>query len=105
MSPQVETAYVELKAETPKRLVIDRWNKEDRLVTDPATKQQVKKPAWVFHVVQEDGQVVDKTFSTLSKKLKDTLSPLIDNGQLFSRMVEIVWRPRGYATEYEVRVV
>jgi hypothetical protein len=101
----VPKAYVELLPERPKRLLFDKWWYEDRQITDPATKRVKTQTAMVLHVTQEDGAAVDKTYSTLSVKHMEDLKGLIDSGQAFTRMIEIVRHPRGYATDYEVRVL
>lgn len=97
--------YVELQREKPKRMLFDRWWWEDREITDPKTKRLKPARVMVFHVTQEDGQKVDKTWSVLGYKLQQSLAPLIESGQAFTRMVEITWYPRDYATEYGLRLV
>ena len=97
--------FVELKPETPKQMRVDSWYWETRAITDPATLRVAPKDVMVFHVTHEDGKPVDKTFSALAYKLQEQLAPLIESGHIFARLVEITWRPRGYATDYTVRLI
>ena len=97
-----EPSYIKLEPEKTKRLKLDKWYWEDREITDP--KSKLKKPikCMVFHVTEEDGKPVDKTFSVIAYKLQLTLAPLIETGVIFTRRVDITWYPRDYATEYGV---
>ena len=97
-----EPSYVKLEPEKTKRLRLDKWWWEDRQITDPKSRMQKTVKVMVFHVTEEDGSPVDKIFSALAYKLQQTLAPLIDTGQVFTRPVEITWYPRDYATEYAV---
>ncbi|MBA7472208.1 MAG: hypothetical protein GH156_00585 [Dehalococcoidia bacterium] len=97
--------YVVLEKEKPKRMLFNRWWWEDRQLTDPKSKRLKTARIMVFHVTQEDGERVDKTFSALAYKLQQSLAPLIETGQIFTRLVEITWYPRDYATEYAVRLI
>lgn len=97
--------YVVLEKEKPKRMLFDRWWWEDREITDPKTKRLKPARCMVFRVTQEDGEKVDKTYSVLAYKLQEQLAPYIETGQIFTRLVEITWYPRDYATEYAVRLI
>lgn len=97
--------YVKLEPNRPKRMLLKDWQWEDREIIDPNTKVVKKVRVMNFTVIQEDGEPVQKTFSALALKLQESLKPHIDTGQLFHRMVEITWYPRGYATEYAVRLL
>jgi hypothetical protein len=101
----IPTNYVQLKPAVPKRMLLDRWEFDERTITDPKSKLTKKATAMVFHCILEDGVAVDKPFSTLSTKLMESLKPHIETGDLFHRMVEIVWYPAGHATEYSVRLL
>jgi hypothetical protein len=95
--------FVKLRANVPKTLIMRNPRIEERTVTDPRTKAPKTVRAWVADVEQEDNVPVKKIFSTLSEKLASQLQSLHENGLLVGRRVTIVWRPAGYATEYEVR--
>lgn len=97
--------YVVLEKEKPKRMLFNRWWWEDRQITDPKSKRLKTARVMVFHVTQEDGERVDKTFSVLAYKLQQSLAPLIETGQIFTRLVELTWYPRDYATEYALRLI
>ena len=97
--------YVKLVADKPKRMLFDRWWWEDRQIADPKSKMLKHVKTMVFHVSQEDGEKVDKTFSALSFKLQESLAPYVETSQAFTRMIEITWYPRDYASEYAVRVL
>ncbi len=101
----IPKAYVELLPERPKRLLFDKWWYEDRTTTDPKNKRLKTSTVMVLHVTQEDGAPVDKTYSTLSTKHMEDLKGIIDSGQAFTRMIEIVWHKADYASEREVRVL
>jgi hypothetical protein len=94
--------FVELKPEIPKRIVLTSWRWDRRAIIDPQTGKVSHKDVMVFDCIQEDGQPVEKTFSALAYKLQEQLAPHIESGQLFHRVVEITWRPQGYATDYQV---
>lgn len=97
--------YIVLEKEKPKRMLFNRWWWEDRQITDPKSKLLKTARIMVFHVTQEDGERVDKTFSVLAYKLQLSLAPLIETGQIFTRLVEITWYPQDYATEYALRLI
>ena len=94
--------YVKLEPNKTKRLKFDKWSWEERPIVDPRSKLEKTVKVMVFHVVEEDGQPVDKVFSALAYKLQQTLAPLIDTGTIFTRRIDLTWYPRGYATEYSV---
>ena len=100
-----QASYVTLDPEKTKRLKFDRWAWETRQITDPKSQIQKTVNAMVFHVVEEDGQPVDKIFSVISLKVQQTLAPLIETGAIFTRRVDITHYPRGYSTEYSVSLV
>lgn len=97
-----QPSYVQLEPEKTKRLKFDKWWFEDRQITDPKSRQGKTVKAMVFHVTEVDGQPADTVFSVISYKLQQTLAPLIDTGQLFTRRIDITHYPRDYSTEYSV---
>ena len=97
--------FVKLVPNEPKRLRLKNPRIEERIIHDPKTGRVKRVRAWVADCYEEDGIPVSKTFSTLSEKLASTLQALHDAGMLEDRLIEIVWRPMDYATEYEVRVL
>jgi len=97
--------YVQLVPNQPKRLKVKNMRIEERQITDPKTKLPKTVRALVFDVYEEDGVPVSKTFSTLSEKLAQQLKALYENGVLENKTLVITWRPRDYATEYEVYVM
>jgi len=97
-----EPNYVKLEPEKTKRLKLDKWAWEERLIKDKKTGMTKTVTVRVFHVTEEDGRPVDKPWSVLSENLDKTLAPHIETGALFRRTVLITWYPRGYATEYGV---
>lgn len=105
MTVTVEPGYIKLIPQRPTRMRADRWQWEDREITDPMTRQIKKVRVMVLHITELDGAKVDTTFSTVSTKLQSQLAPLIDSGQLFLRAWTITWNPRGYATEYTVALL
>ena len=97
-----QASYIVLEPEKPKRLRFDHWAKETRKIIDPKSRMQKDVQVMVFHVTEEDGQAVDTIFSALAFKLQQTLAPLIDSGQLFTREITLTYHPRDYSTEYTV---
>ena len=89
----------------PKRIRVDNPRIEDHTRKDPITGLVGTRKAYVLDVTEEDGVKVSKTFSTLADKLAVQLKQLENLGQLRGRLIEVVWHPRGYATEYELRVI
>jgi len=102
---EIPENYVKLEPNRPKRMLIKDWQWETREIVDPNTKSPKTVKVMTFNVTQEDGEPVQKPFSALSTKLQQSLAPLIESGQLFHRMVEITWYPRGYATDYAVHLL
>lgn len=100
-----EPSYVKLEPEKTKRLKLDKWWWEDRQVTDPKSRIKKTVKAMVFHVTEEDGKPVDKTYSAIAFKLQQTLAPLVESGVIFTRRVDLTWYPSDYATEYGVALV
>ena len=80
------------------------WRIEEATITDPVTKQPKRVRKAVLDVTEEDYRPVTKVFSTLSDKLAVQLKQMHDTGDLYRYHVGITWHPRGYATEYTVRV-
>jgi hypothetical protein len=97
--------YIKLEKDKPKRMRFDRWWWEERQLTDPKSKRLKTAKVMVFHVYEEDGQRVDKTYSTLSTKHMEDLAPHIETGSIFTRLVEITHHPMDYATEYSLRLI
>lgn len=97
--------FVQLERDKPKQLLLDRFWWENRQISDPESKRLKWVKTMVFHVTQEDGEKVDKTFSALAYKLQESLAPYIETGELFYRLVEITWHPMGFATDYTVRLI
>lgn len=97
--------YVELPRDREKVLRIkwDSFHIEPRSVTDPKVKAPKIVNAASMRVIEEDGVVVDKPFSTLSDKLATTLQLAANNGTLYRFKVGITRRGEGYLTEYTVR--
>jgi len=77
---------------------------EERIWRDPVTGIVKTGRALVFDVMEEDGVPVSKVFSTLSEKLASKLWMLHETGEAYTHRVCIRWTPRGYATEYEIRL-
>lgn len=105
MTVEVTTNYIKLVAQRPTTMRSDRWQWEDREITDPLSRQIKKVRAMVLHITELDGAKVDTTFSTVSTKLQSQLAPLIDSGALFYRPWTVTWNPRGYATEYAIALL
>jgi len=97
--------YVKLVPGVPKRLRFKECKIVEKTVRDPKLGIILPKRAYVCIVTEEDGRPVNKLFSTLSEKLAIQLEQLRRAGILYDRIIEIVWHPRDYATEYEVRVL
>jgi len=97
--------FVELKPEIPKRMVLTAWRWDRRAIIDPQTGKVSHKDVMEFDCSLEDGQPVEKKFSALAYKLQEQLAPEIESGRLFNRVIEITWYPRGYATDYRLRLL
>ncbi len=97
--------FVRLVPDTPVRMRLDNPRIEDRTIRDPKTGRIKMVRALVFDVLELNGVPVRRVFSTLSEKLASQLMALYDAGIIPEHVVEIVWHPRDYATEYEVRVL
>ena len=97
--------YVVLEPGKPKRLRLTNPRIEERIIRDPKTGRIKTVRALVFDCIEEDGRPVSKQFSTLSEKLATVLWSLWEQGVLKDHVVEIVWHPMDFATEYEVRVL
>lgn len=97
--------FVKLEPERPKRLKLTRPRIEERIIHDPKTGMTKVVRALVFDCIEEDGRPVSKTFSTLSEKLARMLLAIWERRTKDYIYVEIIWYPRDFATEYEVRVL
>jgi hypothetical protein len=98
--------FVRLQADREKVLKFKpgSFRIEEAEIRDPVSKSVKRVRKAVMDVVEEDYRPVVKVFSTLSEKLALQLKTLHDNGDLYRYRVGITWRPRGYATEYSVRL-
>ena len=94
--------FVRLVPNQPKRLKLRNPRIEERQIHDPKTRQLKTVRALVFDCFEEDGVPTFKQFSTLSEKLATILLTLCERRARDYIYVEITWRPRDYATEYEV---
>jgi len=97
--------YVKLTAEAEKILKLENPRILERTITDPETKRPKIVRAWVADVTEEDYAPVRKIFSTLAEKLAASLQVAADAGDLRRYRVGITWYPRGYATEYRMRLI
>jgi len=97
--------YVKLVPDKGVRMHLSNPRIVERTIKDPKTGRVKTVRALEFDVTELNGVPVSKTFSTLSEKLAQQLMALWETGILKERPVEIVWHPRDFATEYEVRVV
>ena len=95
--------YVVLPPDTPKKLKLSDPRIEERIIRDPKTGMLKTVKALVFKCTEEDGKPVNKTFSTLSRKLAQMLMALWERRRTDYIYVEIIRHPADYATEYEVR--
>jgi hypothetical protein len=98
--------YVKLVPEKEKvlRFRPGSFRIEEAEITDPITKSPKRVRKAVLDVIEEDYRPVVKVFSTLSEKLALQLKTAHDTGDLYRYRIGITWRPRGYATEYTVRI-
>lgn len=99
--------YVRLQSEKQKllRFKHESYRVEPREITDPASGTSKIVNAAVMDVIEEDGQAVNITFSTLSSKLATTLKTMHDNGTLYRGKIGITQRGSGYSRQYEVAIL
>jgi len=97
--------YVKLEPDKPKTLRLSNPRIVEKVIRDPKTGRLKTVKALEFDVTEEDGIPVSKVFSTLSEKLATQLWTLWESSILSEHKVQIIWHPRDYATEYEVRVI
>lgn len=98
-------SYLVLEPGRPVKVRVKDWRQEDRTITDPATKQPKSVNILVLSVSEVDGQPRETTLSFTSFKAQQLLAPLLNSGLVRSRVLEVVRRPAGYATEYEFRLL
>lgn len=98
-------SFVVLEPGRPVRLRARSARMETRDIRDPATERLKSADALVLDVYEVDGQPRETTLSLLSFKAQSALAPLINSGEAFRRELEITRRPRGFATEYEIRAL
>jgi hypothetical protein len=89
--------------ETVLRVKEGSFRIDTRTITDPRTKLQKTVNAATVDVIEENGQPVSKTFSTLADKLASTLKSAHDNGSLYRYRVGIKPVGSGFTKEYQVR--
>ena len=98
--------YVKLPRDAEKvmRFKPDSFRIEEAEITDSITHKPKRVRKAVVDVVEEDYRPVVKVFSTLSDKLATSLAQAHATGDLYRYHVGVTWHPRGYATEYTVRI-
>mgnify|MGYP001567325345 CR=1 FL=1 len=97
--------YIILEPNTPVRLRVKAARQEDRPITDPVSRQPKIINVLVLDVTELNGQPLAKELSFTSFKAQQALAPLLNSGEAFRRILEVTYRPKGFATEYEFRVL
>ena len=103
-----QPSFLVLEPNKPVTLKVRAARLEDRVVTDPRTRQGKVLSVLVLDVTQVNGVERETSLSFTSFKAQQTIAPLANSGELFRRQVQVTYRPKGafgYGTEYEVLLV
>jgi len=98
--------YVVLEPERERvlRFAPGSWRVIEATTRDPETGQPTRKRRFEADVIEEDGQPVAKSFSTLSGKLALQLQAMHEDGELYIYKIGITRHALGYRSEYTLRV-
>ena len=97
--------YIILETNVPTRVRVKGARQQDRPIRDPDTGKGKVVNVLVLDVTELNGQPMEKELSFTSFKAQQSLSPLINSGELFRKILEVTYRAKGYATEYEFRLL
>lgn len=103
--PQLRPTFLALEPDTPVTVRVTSARLEDRETRDPATGIVSLKQALALEITEVNGQPLATSLSFLSAKAINALRPHIDSGEITRRRLQVTRRGRGYATEYEFRLL
>lgn len=97
--------YVVLQEDVPTRLHLTDHYWVDRMIWDKVMEKEKPIRSLMFAVDREGGQVVMKSFSVLSNRLAEQLSPYLHNSRHRDFDFIITMRGTGFGTRYEVEAI
>ena len=98
-------SFLVLKPNVPVRLRVRGVRQEEQLITDPETQQTKPLSVFLLDVTEVDGQPRVTTFSITSYNLQQALTPYIQSGELFRRILQVTKRGAGRGTKYEFQLL
>ena len=98
-------SFLKLQPGKPYIVLAKAARYEDRVITDPVSKQQKTLSVLVLDLVEVDGVDQETQLSFTSFKAQQALDPLLKAGQLLMRPLQVTWSPKGFATDYEFRIL
>ena len=105
MAIQPHPSFLVLEPNVPVRVKAKAARMETREITDPKTRQVKPLDMLVLDITEVNGVPEQTVLSFTSFKAQQALAPLVNSSELFRKVLEVTRRPRGYATEYELRLL
>ena len=98
-------SFVVLKPNIPVRLRVSGSRQVEQTIIDPETQRAKPLSVYILEVTEVDGQPRQTTLSVTSYNLQQVLTPFINSGELFRRVLQLTRRGSGRGTHYEFQLL